>query len=436
MHPRATLQGGALFPACYNRPMTPAVTRILAIETSCDESAVALVEARLVDGEPVFATVADDLRSQAEMHAPFGGVFPSLAKREHAANLPAVLARVCGTATPERPAAHIAPDVLEQALSFLSREPGLADAMRELLSTIAKPNVSLLAVTTGPGLEPALWVGINLARALSLAWNIPLVGVNHMEGHVISALAVAAGDVVADVDVAISRDRFPFPSIALLISGGHTEIVLAREWGSYVLLGSTRDDAVGEAFDKVARVFGMSYPGGPKVSVAAQKERGRRDAGDAGEFGVKLPRPMLNSGNLDFSFSGLKTAVLYAARDLRAQRGLSDEDPLPERFVEELCFEFEEAVVDVLVAKVRRAIEGNAGRALVVGGGVIANSRIREALATLTHELAIPLLLPHHELATDNAVMIAMAGFLKARRSTPEIAPGLVADGNWSVESA
>lgn len=410
--------------------------RILGIETSCDESAIAIVEAKLVDGEPVFATLADALRSQAEIHAQFGGVFPALAKREHAANLPGLIASVCGLATEANPATEVSEEILNQALAFLSREPGLADSLKELLPRLSKPNIDLISVTTGPGLEPALWVGINLARALSLIWNVPMVGANHMEGHVVSTLAQAAGDIVSDVEVAISRNRFPFPAVALLISGGHTELVLARAWGEYEELGATRDDAVGEAFDKAARVLSMAYPGGPRVSAAAAIERERRIPEYVSEFGISLPRPMLNSGDLDFSFSGLKTAVLYAARDVRTKLSLTQDEPLPPRFIEEVAYEFEEAVVAVLVSKTRKAIENSNARALIVGGGVIANTRIREALQSLTDTLGIHLLLPTQQLATDNAVMIAMAGYLKSLRTHPIVAPELIADGNWSISNA
>jgi N6-L-threonylcarbamoyladenine synthase len=430
--------GGALFVTCYNREMTAneTIVRVLGIETSCDESAIAIVEAKLVDGEPVFSTVADALHSQSEIHAQFGGVFPALAKREHASNLPGLVASVCGPATPENPAAIISEETLAQALAFLSREPGLADAIQELLPRLARPQIDLISVTTGPGLEPALWVGINLARALSLIWNVPMVGANHMEGHVVSALAQAAGDIVSDVDAAISRNRFPFPAVALLISGGHTELIHARAWGQYEELGATRDDAVGEAFDKAARVLAMPYPGGPRISAAAALERERRANGNAAEYGITLPRPMISSGDLDFSFSGLKTAVLYAARDVREKNSLAPDAPLPDRFIEEVAYEFEEAAVAVLVSKTRKAIENTNARALIVGGGVIANTRIRQALQELADMLGIPLLLPTTYLATDNAVMIAMAGYLKSLRTNPVIAPELIADGNWSISNA
>jgi N6-L-threonylcarbamoyladenine synthase len=263
-----------------------------------------------------------------------------------------------------------------------------------------------------------------------------MVGANHMEGHVVSALAQAAGDIVSDVDAAISRNRFPFPAVALLISGGHTELIHARAWGQYEELGATRDDAVGEAFDKAARVLAMPYPGGPRISAAAALERERRANGNAAEYGITLPRPMISSGDLDFSFSGLKTAVLYAARDVREKNSLAPDAPLPDRFIEEVAYEFEEAAVAVLVSKTRKAIENTNARALIVGGGVIANTRIRQALQKLADMLGIPLLLPTTYLATDNAVMIAMAGYLKSLRANPVIAPELIADGNWSISNA
>jgi N6-L-threonylcarbamoyladenine synthase len=396
--------------------------KILGIETSCDETALSIVEATTNSDGPVFKTVASLVRTQIETHAPHGGVFPMLAKREHAANLPQLLDALGEKESDAKSPATISEERWKQIQTILEREEGLYENLRSVISMLPHPNLDMIAVTSGPGLEPALWVGINFARALSLAWDIPMLGVNHMEGHIISVLS--------------DSGHVAFPSIALLISGGHTELVHASQWGSYEILGQTRDDAVGEAFDKVARILSLGYPGGPAISKLAALERERRQSGTASAHTVTLPRPMIASGDLDFSFSGLKTAVLYAVRDFRAANALADDAPLPQSFTEAIAYEFEEAATETLVSKTKTAIEKVSAQSLVVGGGVASNDRIRSALTSLCSDLGITLHLPHRDLATDNAVMIAMAGFLKAQRIVPSIAPEIQADGNWKVTHA
>jgi N6-L-threonylcarbamoyladenine synthase len=368
--------------------------RILGIETSCDETAISLIEANGDFGAGFhFRVIGDMTLSQAALHAEFGGVYPNLAKREHAKNLVPILTAVLkeagllqtGSPTPLTP---------EQAASLgalFSHEQGLFDAMSSFFATYEKPEIDAIAVTAGPGLEPALWVGINGARALAETWDIPLVSANHMEGHII--ISSILGDTFG---------ALRFPAIALLVSGGHTEIISMPGWMQYEKIGETRDDAIGEAFDKVARLLGLPYPGGAELSRIAAEARGT----SVPALSLRLPRPMIGTDDMDFSFSGIKTAV----RTLIDGRILGDE----EKF--QIAREFEDAVTDVLVTKIRTALAKTDAKSLIVGGGVSANSYIRAALKTLL-ESEFPdtaLLLPLQERATDNALMIALAGYFHA----------------------
>ncbi len=318
--------------------------KILAIETSCDETAFALVEGKREDNGLRFAVHKAALLSQAELHAQYGGVYPNLAKREHEKNLPVLYRK-------------------------FADEP--CDA---------------IAVTQGPGLEPALWQGVEFAKRVAAEKGLPLLPVNHMEGHLISSLV--QNDELKNIR---------FPLLGLLISGGHTEFVLMEKWFTYTIIGQTLDDAVGEAFDKVARMLGLPYPGGPEISKHASRAREQNLKSE-----ISLPRPMLQSGTCDVSFSGLKTAALYALRD----RGQLDE-------AQKAAFaaEFEEAVGDVFTQKTRRALEETGAKLFVIGGGVAANSYLRRRLEDLLKKEfpKVELRLPHLSITGDNAIMIAEA---------------------------
>ena len=327
--------------------------RILSVETSCDETAIAIVEATGDEKSARFTVLGNALISQIEIHKEYGGVFPALAKREHAKNLVPLLDAALEEAELLREDTQSIPEETRDAITeMLSREPGLAEAFFDFVSECEPPAIDAIAVTAGPGLEPALWVGINFAKALALLWQKPLVAVNHMEGHVMAALAKNDGEQLVIKDVAM-------PTLALLISGGHTELVLMKEWLEYEMVGQTLDDAVGEAFDKVARMLGLPYPGGPEVSRLAELVRaGERAASDPT---YALPRPMLNDATCDFSFSGLKTAVLYL---------LKKNPEMSEREKQHLAHEFENAVTEVLWKKTARALEETGAKTLVIGGGV------------------------------------------------------------------
>jgi N6-L-threonylcarbamoyladenine synthase len=314
---------------------------VLGLESSCDETAAALVE----DGVRVRG---DAVASQVAVHAAWGGVVPEIASRHHVTNLIPVLRTA-----------------LERAGATLDDVDGIA-------------------VTRGPGLVGALLVGVQAAKAMAWARGIPLVGVNHLEGH-LSA-------------VWLDAERGPaFPHLALLVSGGHSELVIARDHGVFELLGATRDDAAGEAFDKVGKMLGLGYPAGPTVDKLAQ-------TGDPHAF--TLPRPMRGRG-LDFSFSGMKTAVLTIVQ----QRGVPEGQALAD-----LCASFQASVIDQLIRKTRAAIEQHRVKQLQVAGGVAANRGLRAAVAELAKETGVELFVPSPALCTDNAAMIAAAGYWRLQR--------------------
>ncbi|MEI6238715.1 MAG: tRNA (adenosine(37)-N6)-threonylcarbamoyltransferase complex transferase subunit TsaD [bacterium] len=393
--------------------------RILGIETSCDETAISLIESEGDnDGKAgkentgfAFKVLADNILSQIALHREFGGVFPMMAKREHAKNIIPLLEKTLeGKDAPETKGSELIEltDIKKEALKRIlgEREPGL---LERLLNSplfggkeskkFKKPDIDVIAVTEGPGLEPALWVGINFALALSEIWEIPVVPTNHMEGHIVSSI-------FHDGKV----EKISFPALALLISGGHTEIVHVHEIGQYSTIGGTRDDAVGEAFDKVARLLGMPYPGGPEVSKYAelrQKEKGFEKAK------YPLPRPMLSSVDLDFSFSGIKTAVLYTVKKIH---GIGENPEIMEDARKEISWEFQNAVTEVLIKKVEKAINDLGVKDLLIGGGVIANTFIRNSFTKFAKEQNITLHLPAKSSAGDNALMIAVAGALKFAR--------------------
>ncbi len=362
---------------------------ILGIETSCDETAVSVVEARgTLDSthESVrFNVRSQALYSQVKIHAAYGGVFPALAKREHAKNLVPLLKKAVHDAAIEQ-IKEKSNFNEEKIKKILERETGLADMLLKHSADIDRPAIDAIAVTAGPGLEPALWVGINFALALGEIWHIPVYPTNHMAGHLFSPLITAG-------------TTFQFPVLALLISGGHTELVVAKDWQNHKVVGQTRDDAVGEAFDKVARLLNVPYPGGPAISRLAQEAR---DANSTPQF--SLPRPMLDSGDFAFSFSGLKTAVLYLLKKF---------DNMTDDVRRQVAREFEDAVTDVLITKTTHAIAAYEPRTLVIAGGVSANAHIRDAFEKLAANYPdLNLYIPPVTLSTDNAVMIAAAAYI------------------------
>ena len=382
--------------------------KILGIETSCDETAVTLIDASGAFGDNFkFDILGNALFSQASLHAEYGGVFPNLAKREHSKNLIPLLREVLRQSGDMEQGGKADLAVIANDLkTILHREPELLEAISGFAIESGKPDVDAIAVTVGPGLEPALWVGINCARALARLWNVPIVAVNHMEGHILISM----------MDLGLQR-HVDFPSLALLISGGHTELVLSRAFGSYEVIGETRDDAAGEAFDKVARLLELPYPGGPEVSRLAAEAREHNLS-----HHIAFTRPMLRDGTYDFSFSGLKTAVRTVVEQRR---------PLTDELKRIIAREFEDTVSDVLVHKTLRAVDEYGAQTVIVGGGVSANTHIRRELSEALAQAGHPaqLLLPPPELATDNAIMIAIAGYFHATKGTFADPETLVASG-------
>ncbi len=318
----------------------PVGSLVLGIETSCDETAVAVVR----DGNEILSSVVS---SQVDLHARYGGVVPEVASRAHTELL----------------------------------VPVTAQALVE--AGVEGKDISAVAATAGPGLVGALLVGLSAAKALALTWKVPFIAVNHLEAHLYAAL--------------LEEPDLEFPLVVLIVSGGHTMLVEMTGHGSYRLLGETLDDAAGEAFDKVARFLGLGYPGGPAIDHAAL-------SGDAES--IEFPRAMLNEG-LDFSFSGLKTAVV---NHVRAN---------PDAATEDVAAAFQAAVVEVLVVKSRRAAEAVGARALALGGGVAANSLLREQFLGVCADAGIQGFLPSRSMCTDNAAMIASAGWYRYRRLGP-----------------
>lgn len=389
--------------------------KILAIETSCDETAVSVLECKGGFKNLSFNILSNIVLSQVYIHKSFGGVVPNLAKREHQKNLTPILIQ----ALIESGLLKINDDFEvfcnSKIQKILEREPNLLEQLLEFLNKYSAPKIDLIAVTNGPGLEPALWMGVNFARALSCARQIPILGVNHLEGHIFS------------VFLKKNRKNFQFPALALVVSGGHTELVLMKKWLNYKVIGSTVDDAAGEAFDKAARILGLGYPGGPEISKSANICGSPRAAQD-----IKLPRPMINSKDFNFSFSGLKTAVLYLVNDLKKSGKWSEE------LIPQIAREFQNAVIDVLISKSLKATGKYSVETFILCGGVSANKELRNRLAKEINEKfneKVNFLMPELEFSGDNAVMIAAAAYpnylnLKVKGKPPKVASAIRANGN------
>ncbi len=384
--------------------------KLLSIETSCDDTCITIFEAKGGVQNANFKILANNSNSQIKAHIPYGGVFPMLAKREHIKNLPIIL------------------------------EASLKQAKLEK----TKKPVNAICVTYGPGLEMCLWEGIIFAKELAQKWLVPLIPVNHMEGHILSVFGKNKGKFI------ISKVKLPI--LSLLVSGGHTELVLSKKparlnsrsggWMDYEIIGETLDDAVGEAFDKVARMLGLPYPGGPQISKLAEEARrhfkglenfsGPRFSGSLPRpdhskssspsrainpekisFSIALPRPMLHSKNFDFSFSGLKTAILYLIKKM---------GKINNKTRAQIALEFENAAIECLTHKTKKAMEKYGIKTLIVSGGVAANKHLRNEMRKITRG-KLKLLFPTKELSTDNSIMIGIAGYLnyiKNKKKVPK----------------
>ena len=319
--------------------------RILGIETSCDETGVAIYDEEK-------GLIANQLHTQIALHADYGGVVPELASRDHIRKL----------------------------------APLLQAALQE--AHLTAKDIDGIAYTSGPGLVGALLVGSTVARSLAYAWNVPAIGVHHMEGHLLAPM--------------LEENPPHFPFVALLVSGGHTQLVRVDGVGRYELLGESIDDAAGEAFDKTAKLLGLDYPGGAALARLALKGTPNRFA---------FPRPMTDRPGLDFSFSGLKT---FAANTLH--QVIQEEGELTEQSKADIAYAFQEAVVDTLAIKCKRALKQTGLKRLVIAGGVSANKQLRQTLAELMQQLGGEVFYPQPQFCTDNGAMIAYAGFLRLKQ--------------------
>lgn len=318
---------------------------ILGIESSCDETAASLLEVRR--GKMIFRS--NVVASQVDIHAQYGGVVPEVAARNHVLSVLPVIQKALG-----------------------------------------KKKLDAIAVTAGPGLVTSLGVGVQTARTLSSLWNVPLIPINHIEGH------LYANWIEHDSNIT-------FPALVLIVSGGHTELILMKNHGKYKKIGQTLDDAAGEAFDKVAKILDLGYPGGPALSLMAEKGNPKR---------FNFPRALMDVLSNDFSFSGVKTSVLYCVRDLKQAKKYS------RRLLPDLCASFQQAVVDVLVTKTVRAAKQHKVKNILLGGGVVANALLRKQMKdTLEQDLPEATLhIPALKFCTDNAAMIAMAGYFHVQK--------------------
>lgn len=375
--------------------------RILGIETSCDETAIAVIEVRGSKVRPQIEILSNAVLSQVLRHQKFGGVVPFLAKREHEKNLVAILMMALKEAKLLKQKTKMVSFFDVGAVNAIfEHEPELLKRFLKAVGKIVPPEIDAIAVTAGPGLEPALWAGVNFARALSYIWKKPLIPVNHLEGHVYTVLLG---------EKPLMKRRFhalsmKLPALVLIVSGGHTELVFIRKFGKYEMVGETRDDAAGEAFDKVAKMLKLGYPGGPIISKLGESVKQLQ------KINVKLPRPMLNSNDFDFSFSGLKTAVLYLLKDLEKKYSLAE-------LRAPVSCEFQNAVVEVLISKTIRAAKKYGAKSVIIGGGVAANKLLRARLAKTIKQEAprTALYLPSTQFTGDNALMIALAAYFRQK---------------------
>jgi N6-L-threonylcarbamoyladenine synthase len=388
--------------------------KILGIETSCDDTGVAVLEAKLPDKLEVISNV---ISFQVKIHEKYGGVFPTLAKREHQRNLVPVMIRALKEAR-----------LLNS--KFKNQKSKLQFKIEDLNKYLSK-KIDLIAVTVGPGLEPCLWVGVNFAKELAKKLKVPLLPVNHIEAHLIANF-ISFNQKLNNFKMAQKRNQNKifgkfknlFPAVGLVVSGGHTELVLIKDIGKYKILGQTRDDAAGECFDKTARILGLPYPGGPAIAAVADQKQNNNL-----KFKIDLPRPMINQKNYDFSFSGLKTAVLYKVKSEK-QKAKS------KSYVKAMASEIQQAIIDVLIHKTLKAAQENNAKAIILGGGVAANKELRKQLKEKAKkELPkVKCLMPDPVFCTDNGAMIAAAGYYQWLKNKKKSTKSIEANANLRLK--
>jgi N6-L-threonylcarbamoyladenine synthase len=330
--------------------------KILGMDTSCDDTCVSVLEVK----NKKFNILSNIISSQVKLHAKYGGVYPFLAKREHQQNLPVVF--------------------------------------KKAIKNIKISDIDFIGVTNGPGLEPCLWQGINFAKALASKWKLPIILINHIEAHICANFLGISEEI-----------KNYFPVICLVVSGGHTQLILMRNIGKYKLIGETRDDAAGECFDKTARILGLGYPGGVAIDKQAEKFNPPL-GGQKSKFQIELPRPMIYQKNYDFSFSGLKTAVLYDFKNRSSKIKKSKE------YIREISKEIQQAIIDVLIHKTIKAAKDFKVKTIILGGGVAASEEFKKQFKTKCLTSNIKFLVPPKVLCTDNAAMVAATAYFRRRK--------------------
>ncbi len=404
--------------------------KVLAIETSCDDTCISIIKA---SGSPPslklrrarkrlnFDILSNIVSSQVEVHKKWGGVHPTLAKREHQKNLVPALKKALKkakmlkiskqsnpTGSPLRvqqkqPSVEsltlLNPAKFQKLKKILEREEYLLKKVEKFLNRYQKPGVDLIAITVGPGLEPCLWVGVNFAKAIAFFWDIPIITVNHIKAHIF----------VNEINRKPLTQK-DFPAVCLIVSGGNTQLFLMEDFGKYKILGETRDDAAGECFDKVAKILGLGYPGGPVIAAKAKETRSPLADGERVSF--KLPRPMINQKNYDFSFSGLKTAVLYNFKSQTPKTRKS------KQYIKEMCYETQQAIIDVLISKTVKAAKAYKAKIIILGGGVSANRELQRQFQQKIkkEKLNFRFRAPSFKFCTDNAAMVAVTGYFKWKK--------------------
>lgn len=368
--------------------------KILGLDTSCDDTSIALIDAKGTGHFLDARILANEISSQTKLHKKWGGVFPSLAKREHQKNLVPVMMEVLKKSKMlSKKTIKISKNQEEEITRFFGHDPVLGKKTITFLKKYGKPEIDAIAVTQGPGLEPCLWTGINFANALSLFWQIPLLAVNHIEAHICASWLEKN-----------NRERIQFPALALIASGGHTQIIHIDNIGKYQIVGETRDDAAGECFDKVARILNLGYPGGAAMEKIAKSHEPK--------IKISLPRPMIKNQGFDFSFSGLKTAVFYDF--------LKKDDKMKKSrdYRNAVAIEAQNAIIDVLVDKTVRASKNFKVKTVIMGGGVSANdllkAKMRQALEK--ENPGCQLIFPVPKFSTDNGAMVALSALLNPQR--------------------
>ncbi|MCG2690024.1 tRNA (adenosine(37)-N6)-threonylcarbamoyltransferase complex transferase subunit TsaD [Candidatus Parcubacteria bacterium] len=398
---------------------------ILGIDTSCDDTSIAILEKT-----KKIKVLSSVVSSQEKLHAKYGGVWPALAQREHQKNLTIVLKKAlkeAGVLVSSRLkgdkisnfqfpiSKQIQKSKLKTITKILEREPLLLKNLLKFLSKYQKPKIEAIAVTVGPGLEPCLWQGLNFAKALAFIWNIPIIPVNHLEGHLLSCFLQKTGN---NFQFSIFNfQKKVLPAMGLIVSGGHTQLVLIKKIGDYKIIGQTLDDAAGECFDKTARILDLGYPGGPAIAAEAAKFKVQ-----SSKFKVELPRPMISSKNFDFSFSGLKTAVLYAWQNIPKKQKTQQMKAV-------FAHEIQQSIIDVLLRKTTKATKTFKTKSFLLCGGVSANKELKKQFA-LALDKKLPFFFPKENYFTDNGAMIALAGLCNFKKKQNFPFKGVLVNGN------